>query len=247
MIKRRSLESWYLITIFLLANAGLVQAGTITIGPVASYDFSSIQAGIDAASAGDTVLVAPGEYVITEPITFRGKAITVRSKAGPDETTIRMGTPADPDRGSVVVFENNETAASVLDGFTITGGTGFRLWVPPESEFAWAGGGIYFDASSGTVRDCAIVQNRAKHAGGVLTSSGPFVTLIDCIVAGNTAEGGVCGGVMCWDNSHVTMTKCTIAGNSSVGHGGGVYCRRDDFSQESSLTMADCVVSGNSS
>jgi len=218
---------------------------TIYVGDVGQADFDNIQAGIDAAVDGDTVLVALGEYVISVPITFRGKAITVRSEAGPDETTIRMGTPSDTNRGSVVVFENGETTKSILEGFTITGGTGFRLWVPPDSDFSWAGGGIYFDASSGTLRNCAIVQNKAKHAGGVLTSSGPFVALIDCIVAGNTAEGGVCGGVMCWDNSHVTMTKCTVTGNSSVGHGGGVYCRRDDFSQESSLNMTDCVVSGN--
>ena len=30
--------------------------------------------------------------------------------------------PTEDSRGSVVVFENNETVESVLDGFTITGG-----------------------------------------------------------------------------------------------------------------------------
>ena len=218
---------------------------TIYVGDVGQADFDTIQAGIDAALDGDTVLVAPGEYVITEPITFRGKAITVKSETGSDETTIRMGTPVDPERASVVVFENNETAASVLEGFTITGGTGFRLWVPGESEFAWCGGGILFHASSGTVRNCAIVQNRAKHAGGVMTCSEAFVILIDCIVAGNTAEGGACGGVMCWDSSSVIMTECIIRGNSTMSAGGGVCCGSHDSSTPSSVTMTNCEIMSN--
>jgi hypothetical protein len=209
---------------------------TIYVGDDGQTDFASIQAGIDAAVDGDTVLVAPGEYVITEPITFRGKAITVKSEAGRDETTIRMGTPVDSNRGSVVYFENNETSASVLDGFTITGGRG--SWSP--SANAYAGGGIYFDASSGSLMNCAVVKNRADDGGGggVSAAYGSSPILTNCIFTGNSATWG--GGVLGWINSSITMTNGIISGNSSLNLGGGVYC-----GSKSSITMTNCTIISN--
>jgi hypothetical protein len=223
-------------------------AATIEVGSGQGRDFDTIQAGIDAASDRDTVLVAPGEYDITEPITFRGKAITVKSEAGRDQTTIRMGTPADTNRGSVVIFENGETIASVLDGFTITGGRGCRAWIPEVSEFNWGGGGICFIASSGTVRNCAIVQNRAEHSGGgVASSANSLVTVSNCTIANNSVTI-VGGGLMCWEDSSITMTDCIVVGNSVTGTtpaiegwGGGLYC-----GPSCSLTAVNCNIVENS-
>ena len=80
--------------------------------------FCSIQDGIDVASNADTVLVEPGTY--NELIDFLGKAITVRSSGGRDVTTID-GTGLND---SVVKCINGEGPDTVLEGFTITGGTG---------------------------------------------------------------------------------------------------------------------------
>src|SRR5437870_11939876 len=77
----------------------------------------TIQAAINAAANGDTVLVAPGTYY--ENINFMGKAITVTSSGGPSVTTIDGGAA-----GSVVAFTSNEGTNSVLSGFTITNGLG---------------------------------------------------------------------------------------------------------------------------
>jgi len=80
-------------------------------------DQPSIQAGIDAAERGDTVLVAPGVYL--ENIDFRGKAITVAGEAGAEQTIID-GTFSGP----VVTFRSAERQDSVLTGFTLQGGGG---------------------------------------------------------------------------------------------------------------------------
>src|SRR6266849_5617392 len=78
-------------------------------------NFPTIQSAINAASNGDTVLVAPGTY--TENINFNGKAITLTSSGGPSVSIIDGGA-----QGSVVTFNHSETTSSQLSGFTIRNG-----------------------------------------------------------------------------------------------------------------------------
>lgn len=170
------------------AVLALVAAGSVLIAPPAVAGVvinvpsqrSTIQAGIEAASDGDTVLVAPGTYV--ENINFKGKAIEVKSSAGPATTTID-GDGA----GIVATFKANETRASVLRGFTVTHG----LQPPIESDIV--GGGITVQGASPTIVGNVVTANKGSGI-GVLSGS-PLIQ--DNVITANTTlydGGGIWAG-----------------------------------------------------
>jgi len=189
-------------SIILLTSITL--AGTIHV-PV---DQPTIQAGINAAQPGDTVLVADGLYY--ENINFVSKAITVAShfliddnKKHINKTIIDGSKPANPDFGSVVMFVSGEDINSILCGFTITGGTG-TVNAVPNYPLIRNGGGILCYASGARIIHNKIIGNSISGTpwamgGGILC--GPpfipsFVELENNIIEENsvTGETRVTGG-----------------------------------------------------
>ncbi|MHC4946332.1 MAG: right-handed parallel beta-helix repeat-containing protein, partial [Planctomycetota bacterium] len=200
-------------------------------------DQPTIQAGIDAAVDGDTVLVAPGTYV--ENIDFLGKAITVKSSDGAETTIIDGGDPTDNDFGSVVTFYNGECLDSVLEGFTLTRGTGNTYRLCPE-PWTYRGGGIFCSGSSSpTIRDNMIIENSADCGGGIYCySSSP--TIMNNTICDNSATDGI--GICCLEGSSPSITTNIITKNRFdmlPGQGGGIYCH------SSSPSIANNTISEN--
>ena len=216
-------------------------------------DQPTIQAGIDAADDGDTVLVADGTYTGTgnKNIDFTGKAIVVISENGSETCIIDC-----EDDGRGFIFETDETASSLLSGFTVTNG-----------YVSYDGGGIFCDESSPTIINCTLSGNTAAWGGGIGCRSSSDPTIENCTLSGNSAYYNG-GGINCYGSSIPIIKNCTIIGNSVVSHGGGIYCGWGSnpsiinstisgnstgwdgggiFSFDSNPTIITCNITGNSS
>ncbi|MFQ6104879.1 MAG: hypothetical protein ACE5OP_11390 [Candidatus Glassbacteria bacterium] len=203
-----------LVSMAILLIWGICQADTIHVPD----DYATIQAGIDAATGGDTVLVSDGTYSGdgNRDIDFTGKAIVVKSENGPVFTLIDCGgNTDDPHRG--FYFHSGEDSSSIVQGFTITTG-----WTT-------LGGGIYCRGSSPTISDNSIIMNTAGgytygYGGAIYCyESSPHVS--GNLIMGNTASGNG-GGIYSW-NSSLTTDGNTIFGNTAEFLGGGIYCIND--------------------
>lgn len=162
-------------------------------------DKPTIQAGIDAAASGDTVLVSPGTYF--EFIDMKG-GVTLRSETGlPNCATIDGGGL------SVVIRFPYLVEPSRLEGFTIRGGIS---------------GGMYVFDSEVEIRSCIITGNQTATHGGGIYCRNSTLTLIDCIVSNNSTRrfgGGVCA----IGTSNLVMEGCKVVGNTTDTFGGGLH------------------------
>jgi len=188
-------------------------------------DFARIQNAIDAASTGDTVLVAPGRY--PEILTFRGKAITVtgRDPLDPDvvaSTIVDASGAYCADTCSVVRFSAGEGPGSVLAGLTLTGGRGVTTEIGFHGQRSTVGGGIYCRGSSPTLVACELRENRATGLdgeGGGVYADDASPRLLRCVIEDNWAQRQ--GGGLVFYGGKTSLRGCTIRGNRADDLGGG--------------------------
>jgi hypothetical protein len=231
---------------------------------------ATIGAALTAASPGDLVIVSPGRYV--ENLRFNGKNVrlhALNASAGladpldPSVASIIDGSqPTDQTARCAVCFSGTEDATCELEGFTITGGTGWMT----SSGFR-QGGGIYggdlgqtFVWTRAAIRECSVTGNSARFGAGISKCGGE---ISDCRVfanatadagGGNHGGGGLqaCNGTIsrCQivDNRAFegagcyacggTIRECTIARNEALWSGGAlIYC---DFA-----TLSNCLLANN--
>jgi hypothetical protein len=158
---------------------------------------TNIQQAVDAAAAGDEVVVTNGIYRAVNV----DKPLLLQSVNGPRVTII------DPVRQSRCAYLTNGTS---LAGFWLRHGAADLF-----------GGGVYCTSSNVFLTNCVITDNTVyTNSNGSVVGSGGGVyggTLYNCLVASNSAA--VYGGGAIAS----TLYNCTVTGNHANRRGGGVY------------------------
>jgi hypothetical protein len=251
-----------IITICLIVVASAAWASGAEL--LVPSQYPTIQAAIDVAVDGDTIIVAPGTYTgpSNRDIDLFGKAITVRSESGPENCIIDcQGSKATPHRG--FRFCNDETLESIVEGFTIVngyapyemidgyyydvGGGIFCNWSSPTIRNCilrnnkagyWGGGGIYCGYGSPIISNTILENNEGHHGGGIFCRNSGMV-VDKCVIKNNRGYSGI--GVTVWWNSIATIVDTVITGNrvETDGGGGGVSC------WESRLVFDRCIITNN--
>jgi parallel beta-helix repeat protein len=231
--------------------------------------YETIQGGIDAASTGDIVLVAPGAYF--EVIDFLGKAITVRSEAGPEETSIKAPTTT---AASTVTFNSKESSAARFEGFRVGGGRGTVISDPifgvaivggavfcsdshpiiegcefvanavGNNDQIGHGGGMFIRRSYAIVRNCDFLKNSASgHGGAIYINENSDASIEECRFDLNSASWG--GAITCAVSCSPLLLGCHFTNNHVSNVGGGVYIRSSSSPRIEQCSFIDNVQEGN--
>ena len=197
-------------------------------------DCATIQEALDAAArtaaTGEgAITVQPGIY--SENLDFGGAAVTLRSLEGPEVTTIDGSAHS----ASTISFTSSESSRSVLEGFTITGGSGTFIG---ESGY---GGGVHIHQASPILRDLILRENATTvetsatfYGGGIaLRSSSATLERIHFLDNVSTYYGG---GLYVSQSNNAELRNLLFAGNESL-YGGGLVLYYSDTTLENALFL----------
>ena len=219
-------------------------------------DQPTIQAGIDIAVAGDTVLVADGTWTGTGNINldFLGKAITVTSENGPSNCIIDCQND-----GRGFLFQSGEDQGSILEGFTITNGLeglgggihcfesspSLRNLVVDSCACTIQGGGIYLEDCAVEMDGCVVENCFSDNSGGGIYGQNASLAIVNGTFTGNdntyhSYSEGDGGAIACLGNSTLAISESTFAGNHAGANGAAVYAEG-----ESDVAVRNCRFESN--
>ncbi|MBT6994106.1 MAG: hypothetical protein HN952_04030, partial [Candidatus Cloacimonetes bacterium] len=201
---------------------------TITINVPADYE--TIQAGLNVATEGDSVLVANGIYYenIVWPVVNGIKLI-----GESEETTIIDGDSL----ASVIRFEEDLSGTidsnTIITRFTIQNGYAYG-----DYDTTSRGGGIYCYQSSPSLEDITISENYATVKGGGIYCYQSSPSLEHVTITNNSATSSG-GGIHCYQ-SNLSLMNVRIANNSAEEYDGGGM-----LLYESSASLENVIITNN--
>ncbi|TWT58324.1 hypothetical protein KOR42_16980 [Thalassoglobus neptunius] len=216
-----------LLTVHLVSFSSSAVAETIMV----PKDHQTIQAAINAAHAGDTVLVAAGTYQerlrLTAHITLRSTGENTKGKLGlaRTEATIIDGGGDNGDRPGVMMAEGSR-----LDGFTVTN-VGIYDQTTWQKHFDSQGEDLRDDEgaaqSEGTIAaisvrgvHCTVTNNIIHHNGDVgISVSGGEGQRINPLITGNISYRNLGGGIGVADRAEAIIRSNRCFENLRAGIG----------------------------
>ena len=156
-------------------------------------DQPTIQAGIDAAVDGDTVLVAPGVYA--ETITPLSGSVSIIAAEGPTVTSLEG-----------VDLPSGCGFSGIVRGFSVSNPSDRAVTVE--------------EGNSPTFESCVFRDNSSEEQGGAIYVDGSQVRIIGCEFHGNFSAGG--GGAVHMEYADGSEVSHNLAyDNVATGQGGG--------------------------
>jgi len=227
------------------------RAETLQVDINGGADFISIQAAIDEAIEGDTIVIAPGTYA--ERIVMNAGGIELTSTDGPELTSI-IGDGLAP---LVLIQLAPEAPVIAISGLSLTNTGDSAIYVTSASlelddvEISDSGaididgGGVYAYQSILNLNN-TVIKDSLGFNGGAIHLDNSSIMLTSCELSNNAGENG--GGVYGKNESSFTDENSSFLYNSANTSGGGLYFDGpEDGLSPFMVNLSGSTVDGNSS
>ena len=185
-------------------------AATITVCPDGSCNFTDPVAAINTAVTGDIVEIAAGTYFLSGPLSLVGKNLVIRGEV---DGNGRPATVLDGQNATYLLNLVLLNESTVIENLVLTNGRAENM-----------GAAYLFSCANPSFRNCSIRGNRAVFR-GAMHFHVSNVTMVGCEIIDNAGEypGQSVGGGIYLSQGTLTLVDCLISGNTATLTGGGIF------------------------
>ncbi len=191
-------------------------------------EFPSVEAALQNACSGDTVILAPGEYAVTD-LVMPACGVTLRGEAPNDSLTV----------AATALVGSLPLPYPARSALRFTGGRGLgRSRVAGITIRDYPQRGVDAGDAVAALDHCIIRNNN-----GAVRADYSSLEIQHCVIADNQLDDayGITGGGInfFWGSGHSAVTDCLIRGNRCAWDGGGLA------SSETDVDIRNCIFRDN--